>query len=289
MTTALKHGYAITIGNNMWFPSPLDTSSVNERGVHGHLGWLAHESVHMLDYDRVGIEAYLTSYIQKAVVAGFSHDDIPDERRADRFESAALRLLSRSPELARLISTCDNDAILADLASRGSIYRQALVEALPEEHEEIERIEAQSPEEGIDEPKRSPGRDVYESEITSRVSPSPAAAQQVSAESHVPAGQEEQVEPEAAKPAGQPQQTQSPQARAEAMIGELQPYFTQAVRKQWEQFKQRVQVRVVQDADWPMEYTKEAEFAGCGADERLPQVQSRIGDAKASVVVQGNR
>ena len=132
VTTALKSGNAITMGNTVWFPSPIDTSTTNNEGMYADLGWLVHESVHLLDYERVGIEAFLTSYIMKAIVAGFSHDDIPDERRADHYMSAALGLLGTHPELARLISTCDNDAILADLASRRDVYRQAVIEAMPE-------------------------------------------------------------------------------------------------------------------------------------------------------------
>jgi hypothetical protein len=144
VTTALKHAYAITMGDNMWFPSPIDTSAVDERGVLAHLGWLVHESVHELDYARVGMDAFLTSYIKKAVLAGFSHDAIPDERRADRFQSAALGLLSRYPQLAHLISTCDNDAIIADLRSRRDEYRRAVNESMLAEHEEAKPSEGDS-------------------------------------------------------------------------------------------------------------------------------------------------
>jgi hypothetical protein len=146
VTTAMKHDYAITMGNNMWFPSALDTSAVDNHGVLAALGLLVHESVHLLDYARLGIEAFLTSYIKKAVVAGFSHDDIPDERRADRFQSAALGLLGRYPELSRLISTCDNDAILADLQSRRDEYRRAVNEAMPAAQEQAEIFAAPSTE-----------------------------------------------------------------------------------------------------------------------------------------------
>jgi hypothetical protein len=124
--TALQHGYAITIDREIWFPSALDTSTLS--GV----SLLVHESVHVVDYAAVGIEAFLKSYVVKAIRAGFNHDAIPDERRANRIEAATRRMIERSPQLLRLIQACDGDAIRAELQRSRTTYRAELARAFGE-------------------------------------------------------------------------------------------------------------------------------------------------------------
>lgn len=114
---ALKNGYAITIDTNIWFPSRLDTRC--EAG----LTLLAHESAHVLDYARAGTAAFLQAYVAQAVTAGFDHDDIPLEQRANRFEEVARLLLRRRPDLMAKVATCDNDAILTMLQSNHTTYQ----------------------------------------------------------------------------------------------------------------------------------------------------------------------
>jgi subtilisin family serine protease len=124
VSTALQHGYAITIENNVWFPRAIDTRTTND------LAWLAHESVHVLDYATAGTQAFLQTYAMQALKAGFSHDDIPHEQRANRLEAAVEGLLGRFPDLANLIASCDGAAISADLAQRREAYRGAINELL---------------------------------------------------------------------------------------------------------------------------------------------------------------
>lgn len=135
--TALRGDNAITIGNNVWFPQPIDTS----RNLRCLL-WLVHESRHVADYSIAGTEAFLQTYVATAVAAGFDHDEIPAERRANRFELAAERLFGRFPRLAETIRSGDGPAILADLTSRREVYQAALREVMPAEEAEPESVPA---------------------------------------------------------------------------------------------------------------------------------------------------
>ncbi|MGC5075479.1 FAD-dependent oxidoreductase [Agrococcus sp. DT81.2] len=114
---ALKGGNAITIGSTVWFPRAIDTSTTND------LAWLVHESVHVLDYAAAGVEAFLLAYAATAVSAGFEHDRIPSERRANRFEGAAEALLAQHPTLRDHIARCEGDAIIADLRANRTKHR----------------------------------------------------------------------------------------------------------------------------------------------------------------------
>jgi hypothetical protein len=122
VTSALKQGAAITIGNNVWFPRAIDTSS-DKRDFHD-IGWLVHESVHVVDYETAGTEAFfLKSYVGNAIASGFRHDDIPNEKRANRIEAAAKRLIQHFPDLANAIRSCDGNVITTLLTSRKHEYR----------------------------------------------------------------------------------------------------------------------------------------------------------------------
>jgi len=123
---ALKQGNAITIDNNIWFPTAIDTSTVSD------LMWLVHESVHVMDYAVAGTEAFLKTYIQQAIVHGFRHDDIPHEVRANQLAAAAKAMLDRSPDLARAIASCDSDAIMTLVKNNRDTYRAALHESIHE-------------------------------------------------------------------------------------------------------------------------------------------------------------
>jgi hypothetical protein len=126
------NGLAITIGSTVWFRGPQDTT------IEKDLALLAHEMVHVLDYKAAGLEvsepagiaAFLKSYTEKTIVAGFEYGDIYDEVRAKRFEAAVEKLLSQYPQLVSVIKSCDNDAILAELQSRVDVYRAAINEFL---------------------------------------------------------------------------------------------------------------------------------------------------------------
>lgn len=117
---ALRGRSAITIGNTVWFPEPIDTSTPRD------LTWLTHESVHVLDYAAAGVETFLLAYAATAVTAGFEHDRIPSEIRANRFEAAAEALLARHPALRAHIAACNGDTITAHLRANGATYRETV-------------------------------------------------------------------------------------------------------------------------------------------------------------------
>lgn len=121
---ALKEGNAITIENNVWFPRAIDTGTVND------LAWLVHESVHVVDYALAGLEAFLKTYIQQAIVNGFRHDDIPHEIRANRLEAATERMLAQFPDLVKAIGACDGAAVMKLLTDNKDAYRSALDESI---------------------------------------------------------------------------------------------------------------------------------------------------------------
>jgi hypothetical protein len=122
--TALRNDFAITIESNVWFPRAIDTSTLQD------LSWLVHESVHVLDYAAAGLDAFLSGYIGKAIVAGFNHDEHPDERRANIVQQATNGLFERFPELLRVIRSCDDDAIEETLQSQHDVYRRTINELL---------------------------------------------------------------------------------------------------------------------------------------------------------------
>jgi hypothetical protein len=117
---AQKDILAITIGKEVWFKEPLDTSTTDG------LKLLVHESVHVVDYDRMGIDAFLSSYVASGMVAGFRHGDIPHEQRANAVEAVVPRFLQQFPDLNRLVTSCDSDGILTELQTRRELYRQAI-------------------------------------------------------------------------------------------------------------------------------------------------------------------
>lgn len=128
---ALGTGHAITIGANVWFPQPITTNALTlDRSgrPHGDLLWLAHESLHVLDYARAGTAVFLQTYAMAAATVGFSHDRIPHEERADLVESVAAGLLGRHPGLRAVIASCDDDRIVAELRARHDEYRAAVTE-----------------------------------------------------------------------------------------------------------------------------------------------------------------
>jgi hypothetical protein len=118
---------AITIGNEVWFREPLDTTDTSRTTSSSTgLALLVHESVHVVDYDRIGIDAFLGTYIASGMTAGFEHDAIPHEQRANAVEEATFGLMRQFPALERLINACDNDAIVAELTARRSVYEAAV-------------------------------------------------------------------------------------------------------------------------------------------------------------------
>lgn len=142
--TALKNSYAITIGNNIWFPRAIDTSTV------GDLVWLVHESVHVVDYANAGTEAFLQAYVAQGIMNQFRHDDIPLEKRANRIEGAAAGMLHRFPDFVKAIATCDGAAIEALLQQKGADYRAAFYESMPEEALDEAPDETPDAEVGVD-------------------------------------------------------------------------------------------------------------------------------------------
>ena len=121
--------HAITIGNEVWFREPLDTTDTSRKtSSDTGLALLVHESVHVVEYERMGIDAFLGSYVASGIAAGFEHDKIPHEERANAVEASLYRVLGRFPDLARHINACDNDAIVALLRSRREEIRAALPE-----------------------------------------------------------------------------------------------------------------------------------------------------------------
>ena len=126
--TALQHNYAITIENSIWFPRAIDTSTVDD------LAWLVHESVHVVDYQVAGTEAFLKTYAQQALAHGFKHDDIPHEQRANRIEAALKGMLVRFPDLVTAIRSCDGSAILELLQRKKDALHVALNESIGEEY-----------------------------------------------------------------------------------------------------------------------------------------------------------
>jgi hypothetical protein len=135
--SALKQNNAITIESNVWFPRDIDTSDVpaSASDPQSDLTWLVHESVHVLDYAMAGTEAFLKSYVQQGLIHRFKHDEIPHEKRANRVEFAATRLLLRFPELANAIKKCNAVAIMAELERQKDAYRSAVGELIGEEDE----------------------------------------------------------------------------------------------------------------------------------------------------------
>ncbi len=109
---------AITLCPNVWFRRPFDSRRPDD------LALLVHEAVHLADCHLAGLGAYIVSYLEKAIATG-NYADIPDERRANRFEEAARKLLMEFPDLASIISSCDNDAIMRELKARADTYRAA--------------------------------------------------------------------------------------------------------------------------------------------------------------------
>jgi hypothetical protein len=134
---ALQHNNAITIDNNIFFPRAIDTSiwfqRASDTSTICDLSWLIHESVHVVDYHVAGVEAFLTTYMQQAIVHGFKHDDIPHEQRANRIEKAAERMLARFPDLVAAIGSCDSSTILGLLQSKKAELLTALNESMSEE------------------------------------------------------------------------------------------------------------------------------------------------------------
>jgi hypothetical protein len=128
---ALERDNAITIQNNICFPRAIDTSTVRD------LTWLVHESVHVVDYQNAGVEAFLKTYIQQAIVKGFRHDAIPHEIRANRLEAAAEKLLNRSPELLQAVHACDGDEVIRILRDQ----KDALRRTLNDSFEAVETLE----------------------------------------------------------------------------------------------------------------------------------------------------
>lgn len=125
---ALKQSSAITIGNHVWFPRAIDTS--NDKNDFHDLRWLVHESVHVVDYASAGTEAFLKGYLQSAIASGFRHDDIPSEKRANRIETAAKRLVQHFPDLANAIRSCDGNTITTLLTTQKQAYRTVFRGAL---------------------------------------------------------------------------------------------------------------------------------------------------------------
>ena len=100
------HGQAITIGNNIYFPSSVDLSKFSQ------LNWMLHELEHVSQYEaHGGITPFLVKYVVQGGIQIFSrghfniHDNIGLERdaenKADRIDSeVATRMRSSSQPTA---------------------------------------------------------------------------------------------------------------------------------------------------------------------------------------------
>ena len=83
-----------------------------------------------VDYAVAGVEAFLKTYVQQAIVQRFRHDDIPHEQRAIRMETAVRGMLAGSPDLVRAMTSCDGNAILALLQNQKNALRTALNQSM---------------------------------------------------------------------------------------------------------------------------------------------------------------